>query len=130
MFRKISINFVFLSDTECGSFQLGQFQRWASCYESSGGICERVVIGSQARLRIWCLVRMGSSPFARTKSPEVFAFGLFRICIHDTAQQVAQAAWGIGAFFLHEIHATFKSPLIINNLELAPWHRPAKVTWK
>ena len=55
------------SDTECDSFQPGCIQRWASCYESSGGNCERVVIGSQARLRIWCLVRMGSSPFARTE---------------------------------------------------------------
>ncbi len=49
-------------------------------YESSEGICERVVIGSQARLRIWCLVRMGSSPFARTQSSGDKAFRLRYHC--------------------------------------------------
>ncbi len=49
-------------------------------YESSEGLCERVVIGSQARLRIWCLVRMGSSPFARTQSSGDKAFRLRYHC--------------------------------------------------
>ena len=30
-----------------------------SCYKPSEGFCERVVIGSQARLRIWCLCAYG-----------------------------------------------------------------------
>ena len=43
------------------------------CNSSSG----RVEIGRQARLRIWCLARMGSSPFARTTKERGHKGGLF-----------------------------------------------------
>ena len=53
-------------DTEPGSFPM-PLSAMDHCYGLPESLCGCVEIGRQARLRIWCLRRMGSSPFTRTK---------------------------------------------------------------
>ena len=55
------------------------------CNSSSG----RVEIGRQARLRIWCLARMGSSPFARTTKKEVTKVASFFCEVRSSAAAAA-----------------------------------------
>ena len=55
------------------------------CNSSSG----RVEIGRQARLRIWCLARMGSSPFARTTKERGHKGGLFLCEVRSSAAAAA-----------------------------------------
>ena len=55
------------------------------CNSSSG----RVEIGRQARLRIWCLARMGSSPFARTTKKEVTKVASFFCDVRSSAAATA-----------------------------------------
>ncbi len=55
------------------------------CNSSSG----RVEIGRQARLRIWCLARMGSSPFARTTKKEVTKVASFFCDVRSSAAAAA-----------------------------------------